>query len=359
MVNVMRRTIRRAANRLAAPYLAEISSLFAQTHGDAEESWRRAEEASRRVAALEHRIKAGLEVSLDALGPALDTAFTERLNSVVESRAEVRLAVVQETLEELREALHHVHENEAEQRRRLFRLRETPEYELAFSETEPLISYVIPTYDRYEKVRDVSLPSILAQTYPNIEAIVSGDESPAETTAVVADCGDPRVRFLNRTVRGPYAADRARRWYTIGTPPHNDGVAAARGRWIATLGDDDEVVPQHAEKLLAAAREDRLEHVYGRHRIHYPDGQTLEIGSFPPAKGEFVLQASLYHAGLRFFGMEPADYLYEEPNDWSLCRRMVVAGVRFGIVDDFLADKYESRYQSHDDWRTLGVPGVD
>jgi len=79
---------------------------------------------------------------------------------------------------------------------------------------------------------------------------------------------------------------------------------------------------------------------------------------FPPAKGEYVLQTALYHSGLRFFQMEPVDHLYEEPNDWSLCRRMLAAGVRFGMVADFLADKYENRYQSHADWSVHGIPSV-
>jgi hypothetical protein len=71
-----------------------------------------------------------------------------------------------------------------------------------------------------------------------------------------------------------------------------------------------------------------------------------------------VLQTALYHSGLRFFQMEPVDHLYAEPNDWSLCRRMLAAGVRFGMVTDFLADKHESRYHSHADWGVHGVPSV-
>ena len=189
--------------------------------------------------------------------------------------------------------------------------------------------------------------------------IVSGDGAPPETAAAVADLGDPRVRFINRTVRGPYPEDPTRRWYTIGSPPYNAGVAIARGLWIAALGDDDTVVPGHAETLLATARDKRVEHVYGRYRVHYPKGETLEVGSFPPIRGEYVLQAAIYHAGLRFFAAQPFDYLYAEPNDWSLCRRMLVAGVRFGMADEFVADKYESRYQSHDEWGTRGVPSIE
>jgi glycosyltransferase involved in cell wall biosynthesis len=258
-----------------------------------------------------------------------------------------------------KQVIRHLYEEVSANRRRLYRLRESPEYELSFTESEPLVSFVIPTHRRFESLRDVSLPSILGQTYQNVEIVVAGDGSPPDTESVISEFDDPRIRFHNRSVRGPYPDDESLRWYMIGTPPYNDGVAVARGRWIASLGDDDAVRPEHTEVLLEAAREHRHEHCYGRHQVHYPSGETLELGSFPPTKGEFVLQASLYHSGLRFFQMEPVDYLFEEPNDWSLCRRMLLAGVRFGMVDDIVADKNESRYQSHSDWSIRGVPSVE
>jgi hypothetical protein len=328
--------------------MRELAHRAAETHGDAEESWRKVDAVQRELAAGQERFATRLEARVAALEDALDG----RLDAALDRRLAAPMA-------DLREALRHVAEEETAQRRRLHALRRSPEYEPAFTEPEPLVTYVVPTYDRWERLRDVSLPSILAQTHERIEVIVSGDGAPPETAAVVAECGDPRVRFINRTVRGPYPEDPARRWYTIGSPPYDDGVAAARGRWIATLGDDDAVLPGHAETLLAAAREKRAEHVYGRYRVHYPKGETLEIGGFPPVKGEFILQASLYHAGLSFFAGQPFDGLFEEPNDWSLCRRMLVAGVRFGIVDTVVADKHESRYESHGDWSTSGVPSVD
>lgn len=38
---------------------------------------------------------------------------------------------------------------------------------------------------------------------------------------------------------------------------------------------------------------------------------------------------------------------------------MLQAGVRFGMVDEILADKYESRYERHADWGVHGVPSVE
>ncbi len=87
-------------------------------------------------------------------------------------------------------------------------------------------------------------------------------------------------------------------------------------------------------------------------------GDELELGEFPPRLGQWGLQAALYHAGLRFLELELADALYEEPNDWSLCRRMLAAGVGFGMIDDVVVDKYEGR-RAAAEWRAGQVPEIE
>ena len=253
--------------------------------------------------------------------------------------------------------LRHIYDDEPGNRRRLYALRESEEYELAFTEQEPLVSFLVPTYDSHSTLREVALPSILNQTYSNLEVIVVGDCSPPETAQVIADLGDPRVRFYNRTVRGPYPDDETR-WYVVGTPPYNDALSQARGRWIAGLGDDDAVRPDHAENLVRAAKEGHYELCYGRQLVRFGDGDELELGDFPPRLGEWGLQAAIYHSGLRFFGLELTDALYEEPNDWSLCRRMLRVGVRFGAIDQVVVDKHETR-RTAEQWKAGKIPEVD
>ncbi|HZK15029.1 MAG TPA: glycosyltransferase family 2 protein [Solirubrobacterales bacterium] len=331
MLSSMRRLLRGQADRVADPYVSGLAAHLA--------------DQDRRIALLAASVEQ-LRCELGQTGEGLH-GLAARLERAIDDS------------ERTQAMLRHLSEEDSLQRKRLYALRDGEDYELAFSEDQPLVSFVIPTFDRFESLRDTSLPSILAQTYENIEVIVSGDGSPPETEQVVTEFDDPRVRFHNRSVRGPYPDDKSVRWYMIGTPPYNDGVALARGRWIAALGDDDAVRPEHTELLVRAAQENRYEHCYGRHLVHYRGGEKLEVGGFPPERGEFVLQTAIYHAGLSFFQMEPADYLSEEPNDWSLCRRMLQAGVRFGMVDAILADKHESRYEKHADWGIHGVPSVE
>jgi hypothetical protein len=253
----------------------------------------------------------------------------------------------------------HIFDEEVANRRRLHALRATKEYELAFTEPEPLVSFLIPTYTSYETLRDVALPSILGQTHANVEVIVVGDCAPPETEEAVASIGDPRVSYFNRTVRGPYPEDPLRRWYVVGTPPYNEALARSRGRWIAGLGDDDAVRPNHVELLLAAAQEHRYEHCYGLQLVKFAEGEPMTLGKFPPELGEWGLQAALFHGGLRFFESELSDSIYGEPNDWSMCRRMLRAGVSFGMIDEVVVDKHETRRRSAEEWEEGSVPRVD
>ena len=253
----------------------------------------------------------------------------------------------------------HIYDEEPANRRRLQALRVSDDYELAFTEPEPLVSFLIPTYDSYETLRDVALPSILGQTYSNVEVIVVGDCAPPETAEAIAAVGDPRVRYYNRPVRGPYPNDPAQRWFVVGTPPYDDALASARGRWIAGVGDDDAVRPTHTEHLLAAAREHRHEHCYGKQLVRFAEGEPMALGEFPPVLGQWGLQAAIFHSGLRFFESELSDLIYQEPNDWSMCRRMLRAGVRFGMIDEVVVDKHETRRRSAAEWEQGSVPTVE
>ncbi len=238
------------------------------------------------------------------------------------------------------EIARHIYDEEPANRRRLKELRASNEYELPFTEAKPLVSFIVPTYNSYETLRDVALPSILNQTYSHVEVIVSGDCAP-------------------RTIRGPYTDDPARRWYAIGVPPTNEALGLVRGRWIALLGDDDAVRPHHTERLLAAAQEHRYEHCYGLQLVNFVEGDPITLGSFPPTLGQWGLQAAIYHSGLRFFEGELSDAIYDEPSDWSKCRRMIRAGVRFGMIDEIVVDKNETRRRSAREWEEGVVPTAD
>lgn len=263
-------------------------------------------------------------------------------------RVERRLAGLDEHLRtelpRIAEMLQLVHDDEPGNRRRLAALRTTPDYAEPFDAAEPLVSVPIATYDAHELLRTRALPSVLAQTYSNIEVVVVGDAAPPEAARVVAEFDDPRVVFHNLTVRGPYPTDARALWHVAGVPPRNEAVRISRGLWIAPLDDDDEFRPDHIERLLAHARETRAEVCYGRLHCVMRDGSTFDLGTSPPSYGHFGWQAAIFHGGLRCFEMELADGLFGSPADWSLCRRMLRAGVSFSMIDDIVVDHHESKF---------------
>ena len=241
---------------------------------------------------------------------------------------------VQQQLEAMLEVLTVVHDEDHASRRRLRALRTTPEYAEAFEAEAPLVSVVIATLNRPQLLCERALHSALEQTHPEIEVIVVGDAAGPATERAVAAVGDPRVRFIDLPYRGPYPDPPTRRWYVAGSVPFNAGVAAARGRWIAPLGDDDAFDPGHVSRLLERARADRLEFVYGLIRMVMPDGREETRGEFPPRLGQVNLQSAIYHAGLRFMELEVGHAWFGIPNDWGLVRRMMRAGVSMGMVDE-------------------------
>lgn len=261
----------------------------------------------------------------------------------LEARIDQRAEGLRNQLGTVTEALELLYDDDAGARRRLREMRAAAAYGEAFSDPNPLVSVVIPTWNRVETLIERAIPSALAQTHANIEVVVVGDASPPQTAEAIAMLGDDRVAFHNLTLRGPYSEDRKRAWLASGTPGLNAGAALARGSWIAPLGDDDAFVPRHIEQLLELARRRRLEFAYGLLRMNTAAGGSSLLGEFPPRLGQIGLQAVIYHAGLSaFMELELGHAVFGKPNDWGFVQRMMRAGVRMGMLDEVTADYFPS-----------------
>ena len=305
------------------------------------------------MAAMPGRRDRDLTARLDRIEAGLaslqrDAQAARRAADELAAEARAARAALADDVERLRQILRVVHDREPEQRERLAEVRRQPDYERAFTDPEPLVSVVIPTYDRGRLLVSRAIPSVQAQSYPNWEMVIVGDAAPDETGQMVAELNDPRISYHNLTIRGPYPEAPRDLWHVAGIPPRNAAVAAAKGSWIAPLDDDDAFSPEHIATLLRAARAQHSEVAYGLLRCLMNDGTTFNLGSFPPEYGQWGWQGSIFHGGLRFFEMELADALFSSPGDWSLCRRMLRAGVRFAMIDEVVADHYESRI---DPWK--------
>jgi glycosyltransferase involved in cell wall biosynthesis len=106
--------------------------------------------------------------------------------------------------------------------------------------TEIRVSVIMPAYNAEQTVSR-AIESALAQTEPRCEVLVIDDASSDATADIVARIADQdrRVHLLrNTTNRGPAGS-------------RNDGLAVARGDWIALLDADDTFAPHRVATLIA------------------------------------------------------------------------------------------------------------
>ena len=92
--------------------------------------------------------------------------------------------------------------------------------------SQPLISVIVPTYNRAALLRE-AVDSVRRQTYRHWELIVVDDGSTDDTTALLAGFAEPRLRVIRSEHTGNPARVR------------NAGLAVARGEYVAFLDDDD------------------------------------------------------------------------------------------------------------------------
>ncbi len=111
------------------------------------------------------------------------------------------------------------------------------------SAARPTVSVIIPTFDRWPRVRD-AVASALRQTAPPLEVLVVDDGSTDGTAEALekepwADEEGQRLRVLRMGNRGVSAA-------------RNVGIAESAGEWLAFLDSDDLWQPEKLERQLEA-----------------------------------------------------------------------------------------------------------
>jgi glycosyltransferase involved in cell wall biosynthesis len=213
-----------------------------------------------------------------------------------------------------------------------------------YDQREPLVSILIPTYNRAGLLAERSVPSALRQTYERVEVIIVGDACTDDTPEVVAKIDDPRIRFVNLPSKEVLPADPWNAWMVAGTQPANFALALARGRWVAWLDDDDEFSDDHIEALLRACFARRLEFAYGIMSDEVAAGQWQPVGAFPPVRGHICNDAVLYASYLSFLRYDAGAWRYKEPGDWNLWKRMWGAGVRMGFVNQTVGRHFKHHH---------------
>jgi hypothetical protein len=170
----------------------------------------------------------------------------------------------------------------------------------------PLVSIVCATYNR-SAVLALALDTALRQTIADIEVIVVGDACTDDTEAVVAAITDPRVRWIGRAVN-----------FGEQSQPNNDGVAAARGRYVAFLNQDDLWWPDHLATALEHIEREPADLVFTFAAAVRPDGGVEPIAASTSGRYE-------RHLGVPATTWLLRRELAEQIGPWRPARQTLVA----------------------------------
>lgn len=142
---------------------------------------------------------------------------------------------------------------------------------------EPLVSVLLPCCNGGPTV-GLALHSLLTQTFTDFEILFLNDGSSDDSVDIARSFDDPRIRLLG---------DHTRRGLPVRL---NEGVAQARGRFIARMDADDISFPSRFERqityLLAHPGVDLL----GCRAVVF-SGQGLAVGMLPFAAAHAELCA--------------------------------------------------------------------
>jgi len=110
-------------------------------------------------------------------------------------------------------------------------------------ENNPLVSIIIPTYNRSSLLKRALL-SVLNQSYENIELIIVDDASTDDTKRKVDAISDTKIRYIRHENQMGAAVAR------------NTGIKSSSGDFIAFQDSDDEWLVQKLEKQMAIFKDE-------------------------------------------------------------------------------------------------------
>jgi len=194
----------------------------------------------------------------------------------------------------------------------------------------PTFSVTIPAYNSAATIEE-AVDSVLTQTYRAAEIIVCDDGSEDGTAAVLSRYGDA-VTVIRQRNGGASAA-------------RNTAIAAARSEFVVNLDADDLFLPNRLEVMAAALVERPDIDVLTTDATLEVDGRPLRRNFGP----DFLYAAEDQRTAILercFVGVDWAsrrevilayggyDESMNQAEDWELAIRMVLGGVRFGLVPE-------------------------
>lgn len=190
----------------------------------------------------------------------------------------------------------------------------------------PALSVLLPVYNCPRYV-GAAIESILSQTFCDFEFLIIDDGSTDETSSVLKQYSDPRIRHIRQENKG-----------LAGTL--NAGIGLARGKYIARQDQDDISLPERFERQFAYLEENpdcgllgtwarimETDHLAERFHRHPSDPSELRyqlLFNNPFVHSSVMIRKSVLDA----VGGYSTDPERQPPEDYELWSRILqVAGV--------------------------------
>ena len=143
---------------------------------------------------------------------------------------------------------------------------------ILFSKKNPLVSIILPTFNRSEMLKKRSIKSVLKQSYTNFELLVISDGSTDNTEDIVNYFNDARVKLIKKTrVKRGYPQTAINHWYVGPAFAINYALNDIKGDWIARIDDDEIWGKNHLKESLNALYQSKSEFCSSR-RFELRDG---------------------------------------------------------------------------------------
>lgn len=225
-------------------------------------------------------------------------------------------------------------------------VRETAAYQRAFIEKDPLVTVCIGTSDRARLLTERCLPSVLRQSYRNLQIVVVGDHCLDDTEQRISALRDNRIAYYNLPERGPYPASGWDRWCVAGTSSINAALERAEGAFITHLDDDDRYTEDRIALLIAAAQAHRADFCWHPFWSENWDGSWRVHGNGKFEAGQVTTGAVFYHNFFRDIPWDVGAYRMGEPGDWNRFRKIKILRPRLHFTPTPSMYHYKERNQA-------------
>jgi glycosyltransferase involved in cell wall biosynthesis len=193
----------------------------------------------------------------------------------------------------------------------------------------PRVTVIIPTYN-WSSVLPYSIGSVLRQTYSDYELIVVGDGCTDDSEQIVGSFEDPRIQWINLPENSRHQSG-----------PNNEGLARARGEYIAYLGHDDLWLCHHLDAMVSRLDSENADLAYALIANVDPDGTVWPNVPMPSA-GVFSSPTGIVHRKRvtnELGGWRHYRDVKDAP-DVDLWRRAQAAGYRFTFLPRLTGIKF-------------------